>query len=288
MCVTDPGASATLRTTLTLATCGSAGQIWTTIGTGTNALPPGQTQTLTYDTEGRTASVSTPSGTSTNVSRYLYDADGNLLEQTSSVDGVDKTRILYLFGGAEQITLNVTAKTCTALRNYTGPDGTTITRSSNGTVTYQLANLQGTATTAINASTLAVTRRYYDPYGNPRGTKPATWVAPDENHGYLGQPTDYSSGLDLLGARNSGTTPPTPGSPPANSSPAMPSTPPPTPTPPSSASTPPPAPPTAGTSPSSNSTRTMLWRAAWRSWCTTPVAPLICARFLAMATSRIG
>ncbi|SDN20597.1 intein N-terminal splicing region/RHS repeat-associated core domain-containing protein [Actinacidiphila guanduensis] len=202
MCVTDPGASATLRTTLTLATCGSAGQTWTTIGTGTNALPPGQTQTLTYDTEGRTASVSTPSGTSTNVSRYLYDADGNLLEQTSSVDGVDKTRILYLFGGAEQITLNVTAKTCTALRNYTGPDGTTITRSSTGTVTYQLANLQGTATTAINASTLAVTRRYYDPYGNPRGTKPATWVAPDENHGYLGQPTDSSSGLDLLGARN--------------------------------------------------------------------------------------
>ena len=202
ICLTDPGASATLRTALTLATCGSAGQIWTTIGTGTSALPPGQTQTFSYDAEGRTATVTTPSGTSTNTSSYVYDADGGLLEQMSSVNGVDKTRILYLFGGAEQITLNVTAKTCTGLRNYSGPDGTAITRSSTGTVAYQLANLQGTATTAINADTLAVTRRSYDPYGNPRGTKPALWVAPDENHGYLGQPTDSTSGLNLLGARD--------------------------------------------------------------------------------------
>jgi RHS repeat-associated protein len=200
MCVTDPGASATIRTQLTLATCGSAGQTWTTAGTG--ATPPGRTQNLTYDAEGRTASVSTPSGTSTNTSKYLYDADGNLLEQTSTVSGTDKTRILYLFGGTEQITLNVSAKTWTGLRNYTGPDGTTITRSSSGTVTYQVANAQGTATTAIDASTLAVTRRSYDPYGNPRGTKPTTWVAADENHGYLGQPTDPTTGLNLLGARN--------------------------------------------------------------------------------------
>jgi len=200
MCVTDPGASATIRTQLTLATCGSAGQTWTTASTGTT--PPGRTQNLTYDAEGRTATVSTPSGTTTNTSKYLYDADGNLLEQTSTVSGTDKTRILYLFGGTEQITLNVSAKTWTGLRNYTGPDGTTITRSSSGTVTYQVANAQGTATTAIDASTLAVTRRSYDPYGNPRGTKPTTWVSTDENHGYLGQPTDTTTGLNLLGARN--------------------------------------------------------------------------------------
>ncbi|MET8788458.1 hypothetical protein [Streptomyces sp. NPDC004589] len=105
------------------------------------------------------------------------------------------TRILYLFGGTEQITLNVSAKTCTGLRNITGPDGTTVTRSSTGTVSY-------TATTAIDASSLEVTRRYYDPYGNPRGAKPTTWVASDENHGYLGKPTDTTTGLDLLGARN--------------------------------------------------------------------------------------
>ncbi|GGR85832.1 hypothetical protein GCM10010269_26220 [Streptomyces humidus] len=200
LCLTDPSASATKGTQLTATTCGGKGQTWTTVTTG--ALPAGQTQTFTYDAEGRTATVTTPSGTTSRTSTYLYDADGGLLEQTASVGGADKTRVLYLFGGAEQLTLDVAAKTCTALRYYAGPDGTRITRSSSGSVTYQVATSQGTATTAVDASTLAVTRRFYDPYGNARGTQPSAWVAADENHGYLGKPSDSVTGLDLLGARN--------------------------------------------------------------------------------------
>ncbi|MFJ7967103.1 ricin-type beta-trefoil lectin domain protein [Streptomyces sp. NPDC096324] len=200
MCLTDPAASATTGTQLTLTTCGGTGQTWTNAATG--AVPAGQSQTFTYDAEGRTATVATTSGTHTNTSKYLYDAQGGLLEQTAAVDGADKTRILYLFGGAEQITLNVSAKTWTGLRNITGPDGTTVTRSSTGTVSYQVANGQGTAVTAVDASTLAVTRRSFDPFGNPRGTKPSSWVAADENHGFLGQPADPVSGLNLLGARD--------------------------------------------------------------------------------------
>jgi RHS repeat-associated protein len=199
MCLTDPAASATTGTQLTLA-CGGTGQTWTNAATGT--LPAGQGQTFTYDAEGRTATVATTSGTHTNTSKYLYDAKGGLLEQTAAVDGTDKTRILYLFGGAEQITLNISAKTWTGLRNIIGPDGTTVTRSSTGTVSYQVANGQGTAVTAVDASTLAVIRRSFDPFGNPRGTKPSSWVAADENHGFLGQPADPVSGLNLLGARN--------------------------------------------------------------------------------------
>ncbi|MGW4979042.1 ricin-type beta-trefoil lectin domain protein [Streptomyces mirabilis] len=200
MCLSDPAASATKATQLTLTACGGKGQNWSTIAAG--ALPAGQTQTFTYDAEGRTATVSTPSGATDRTSKYLYDADGNLLEQTASVGGTDKTRVLYLFGGVEQLTLDVAAKTCTALRYYAGPDGTRITRSSSGGVTYQVANAQGTATTAVDASTLAATRRFYDPYGNPRGTEPPTWVSADENHGFLGMPGDPATGLDLLGARN--------------------------------------------------------------------------------------
>lgn len=200
VCLTDPSASATNGTQLTIATCGSSGQVWTNAATG--ALPAGQTQTFTYDAEGRTATVATGDGTHTNASKYLYDADGQLLEQTAAVDGVDKTRILYLFGGSEQITLNVSAKTFTGTRYLKGPDGTVVSRSSTGAVTYQIANAEGTATTAVDASTLAVTRRAFDPWGNPRGTQPAIWVSADENHGFLGQPADPVTGLNLLGVRN--------------------------------------------------------------------------------------
>ncbi|OIJ68462.1 polymorphic toxin-type HINT domain-containing protein [Streptomyces mangrovisoli] len=200
LCLTDPGASATNATQLTIATCGGSGQTWTNAATG--AVAAGQSQTFTYDAEGRTSTVATTSGTHTSTSKYLYDAQGDLLEQTAAVDGTDKTRILYLFGGAEQITLNVSAKTWTGLRNIDGPDGTTITRSSSGSVTYQIANGQGTSVTSVDAASLAVTRRSYDPWGNPRGTKPTSWVAPDENHGFLGQPADPTTGLNLLGARD--------------------------------------------------------------------------------------
>ncbi|QMU68363.1 polymorphic toxin-type HINT domain-containing protein [Streptacidiphilus sp. P02-A3a] len=178
-------------------TCGSGGQTYTPNSTG-NAVLPGQTQTLTYDAEGRPATVTTPSGTTSQISSYLYDAEGNLLEETSGA-----TTILYLFGSTEQLTKIGTG--VTGQRSYTGPDGTVITRSTGGstpggTVVYQLSNAQGTATTTISSttSTPTITRRYYDPYGNPRGTTPSTW--PDLE-GYLGKPTDATSGLDLLGAR---------------------------------------------------------------------------------------
>ncbi|MET7620667.1 ricin-type beta-trefoil lectin domain protein [Streptomyces sp. NPDC005408] len=200
MCLTDPGASATKGTQLTLAACGSAGQAWDTAETG--AVPAGQTQTLTYDSAGRTATVTTGNGSTSSTSKYLYDADGGLLLQTAAVGGTDKTRVLYVFGGAEQITLNVAAKTWTGLRHYQGPDGTVVTRTSAGAVSYQLPAMHGTTTTSIDAVSLIATRRYFDPYGNARGPKPGSWVSPDENRGFVGQPLDAAAGLNLLGARD--------------------------------------------------------------------------------------
>ena len=204
MCLADP-AGAAKGTQLQILACGGADQTWNTpasaTSTSTGTTPAGQSQNYTYDAEGRTSSVSTTSGANTLTTSYLYDAGGNLLEETSSKNGTAQTRILYLFGGAEQITLNVPNKSWTALRTYVGPDGTTITRTSAGSVSYQVANTQGTAETSIDASSLAVTRRYYDPYGNPRGPQPTTFVSPDDNQGFLGKPTDTTSGLDLLGAR---------------------------------------------------------------------------------------
>ncbi|MFE2111504.1 RHS repeat-associated core domain-containing protein [Kitasatospora sp. NPDC059463] len=47
-----------------------------------------------------------------------------------------------------------------------------------------------------------MTRRPFDPYGNVRGDgQPQAWTG---NNGYLGQPVDRSTGLNLLGHRNYG------------------------------------------------------------------------------------
>ncbi|PYC84021.1 hypothetical protein C7C46_08050, partial [Streptomyces tateyamensis] len=149
-------------------------------------------QSFTYDAEGRTATVTTTAGVSNPLTTgYLYDASGGLLLQR----GPNST-VLYLFGGAEQLTL--TGSTVSGLRYYPNPDGTVIVRSSSGTVTYQPTNIQGTAQLQVDYSTLAITRRSFDPYGSPRGVVPPSWA---DNHGYLGKPTDSTTGLNLLGAR---------------------------------------------------------------------------------------
>lgn len=142
---------------------------------------------LGYDQRGRTSSVTSGGGTSA----YLYDADGSLLIQR------DPGRTtLYLDGGAEELTL--AGGTVTGQRYYAEPGGTTIVRSSGATLSYELANGQHTALESVDASSLAITRRYFDPYGNPRGAAPTAW--PDQ-HAFVGQPADQNTSLDLLGAR---------------------------------------------------------------------------------------
>ena len=106
--------------------------------------------------------------------------------------------ILYLPYG-EEIHLNTGNGSATGLRFYTAsPDGVVLVRSSAGILSYELTDTLNTATTTVNASTLAYTQRYMDPYGNARGTVPTSW--PDQ-HGYLNQPADPATGLSLLGAR---------------------------------------------------------------------------------------
>ncbi|MFD4532919.1 ricin-type beta-trefoil lectin domain protein [Kitasatospora sp. NPDC058397] len=190
LCLDIPGTSSTAGTRVALWTCNQGpNQKW---GPGGTQPTAGTTQAFTYNAEGRTETVTTSNGDST--SRYLYDARGNLLIQRGS-DGT----VLYLFGGAEQLTLSVDGAAVTGKRYYQQPDGTSIVRSSAGGLTYELTNPQNTSTLQIDAASKAITRRAFDPYGSPRGTVPASWA---DNHGYLGKPVDTNSGLNLLGARN--------------------------------------------------------------------------------------
>ncbi len=161
----------------------SVGNIKT--GSSPPAAPPGAT--IKYNVLGEVSSVTV--GTST--TNYLYDANGNLLLQSGSASST-----LYVDGGAEEIT--ATGSTLSGIRIFSdAPDGTTVDESSTGTITYQVVNQQSTSLESINASTLAISRRYDDPWGNQVGGS-ATW--PD-NLGYIGQPTEPLTGFDLLGAR---------------------------------------------------------------------------------------
>ncbi|MGW2397781.1 RHS repeat domain-containing protein [Kitasatospora sp. NPDC001664] len=186
--ITTTGPTGTTTLTPQYDTAGNTKSRATTGATVTN-------QAFTYNAEGRTETVTTKNGTGPDQpTSYLYDADGGLLVQRGPT-----ANVLYLFGGAEQLTLDKNTDTVSGIRHYANPDGTTIVRSSNGTLTYQPANPQNTAQLQIDATNLTITRRAFDPYGNPRGTTPSTWA---NNRGYLGQPTDTTTGLNLLGARN--------------------------------------------------------------------------------------
>jgi RHS repeat-associated protein len=57
---------------------------------------------------------------------------------------------------------------------------------------------QGTQTLAINSTTLAVTERFYDPYGNAVGTAASAWPG---DQGFQNGTADTATGLTDVGAR---------------------------------------------------------------------------------------
>jgi len=144
-----------------------------------------QSQSLSWDDAGRLSSLTaTAGGTS-----YLYNADGNLLLQKDP-----GSTTLYL--GDEQIVL--AGKTLSGTRYYTIGGVTIAARGSSGSVDYLFGDREGTAVLSVDSSTQAVTRRYYDPYGNPIGTAPPSWPG---DKGFVGGTDDPATALTNLGAR---------------------------------------------------------------------------------------
>ena len=183
---TSPGGSTTTRPTYN-----ADGEETTVTNASTGASPPAGPDTftgITYNAQGQVASVATPTGKAT----YLYDASGSLLLQNDP----NGTSTLYLDAGAEQITASGTS--LSGERILTAPDGTDVVRSSSGSISYTTANQLNTAVEVVNAATLSITRRYFDPWGDPVGTVPSSWA---DDLGYVGKPADPATGLDLLGAR---------------------------------------------------------------------------------------
>jgi RHS repeat-associated protein len=159
-------------------------------GDTTSITAPGSTQNLSWNDQGQLSSVTT-TGLNAGTSSYIYDADGDLLLQSDP-----GSVTLYLPG--EQLVLSTASGTVTGTRFYSLGGVVVAARTSAGAVYYLVGDEQGTDLLVIDASDLAVTRRYYDPYGQPLGTPPGSWPG---DRGFVGGTTDPATGLVNLGAR---------------------------------------------------------------------------------------
>ncbi|GAA3233025.1 RHS repeat-associated core domain-containing protein [Dactylosporangium siamense] len=135
-------------------------------------------QTLTWDNEGHLGTVADSAGTTT----YIYDADGNRLIAREPAGAT-----VYLPG----FEVRKAGGTVTCTRYY----GTVASRTATG-VTWLGTDHHNTGQVAVDAGTLATTRRKTDPFGNPRGADP-TWP---NSRGFVDGTRD-GTGLTHLGAR---------------------------------------------------------------------------------------
>ncbi|MGW1530337.1 RHS repeat-associated core domain-containing protein [Streptomyces sp. NPDC002159] len=170
--------------------------------TGNTTTRPGTqaTQTLTWNSEGKLATSSEPAAGSKPATgtKYLYDADGTLLiRRPTTTDG---ETVLYL--GATEVHLKVTGsgatKALTGSRYYSAAGQTIAVRTSSTKVTFLAGDNHGTSSLAFEAGTSTLAKRYTSPFGASRGTPAPTW--PDDK-AFLGAPSDSSTGLTHLGAR---------------------------------------------------------------------------------------
>jgi RHS repeat-associated protein len=156
-----------------------------------------QNQNLTWSDNGKLLGIAvTPAGGgAAEDTGFVYDASGNQLIRTDP-----GTVSLYL--GDEELDLNASAGTVTGTRYYAigGQLVAATTSNGSGTTTAWLAgNSQNTEMIAIDATTLSVTRRWYDPYGNLIGTPPSAFPAGEQ--GFIGGTADAATSLTSLGVR---------------------------------------------------------------------------------------
>jgi RHS repeat-associated protein len=159
-------------------------------GTAANDCGAGATasnQTLTWNAEGRLATVTVGGQT---VQSNIYDADGGRIIRR---DAAGTT--LYLPG--QELRREGSTTTGTRYYQFSGAVGASRRGGSAVTnLTWLYTDHQGTQQTAINAGTQAVTIRRQTPYGTPRGGS-TPWV---NGKGFVGGDID-PIGLTHVGAR---------------------------------------------------------------------------------------
>jgi RHS repeat-associated protein len=145
---------------------------------------------LTQTPQGKLGSATIHAADGDKTTRYAYNADG---EEILRATPTGKT--LYLDDNEINTDAAGTAVT-TVTRYYTVNATTVASRTNPGTLTWLADDDQKTAQLAVDATTLAVTIRKQDPFGNPRGPTP-NWPNSRVFVGGTNEPT----GLIHLGAR---------------------------------------------------------------------------------------
>lgn len=150
---------------------------------GQTKARPGQT--LTWDPEGKLASVASAQGTE----GYLYDANGNLLISRDSAGAT-----LSVPSGQAHVDKNGKV---TGTRYYS-QGATRIGARTAAGLSYLFADNHGTDSLAVDAATLKVTKRRFDPFGDSRDAQPVAWTG---TRGFVGGTTDSAADLTTVGAR---------------------------------------------------------------------------------------
>ncbi|MGW0916236.1 polymorphic toxin-type HINT domain-containing protein [Streptomyces sp. NPDC002784] len=153
------------------------------------------THSHTWDDEGHLATSTAPNNI---VTKYLYDAAGNLLIRATE----NGERVLY--AGATELHLRADGTTW-AQRYYAGGGVTAALRSNeSGTSTfaYLTGDHHGTSTLAITPNTTQTfTRRHLTPFGADRGAPGGDTTTWPDDKGFLGKTRDTTTGLTHIGAR---------------------------------------------------------------------------------------
>ncbi|MEV0949670.1 polymorphic toxin-type HINT domain-containing protein [Promicromonospora sp. NPDC050249] len=162
----------------------------------------GDTQTLTWNPEGRVETVENADGTG---AEYLYDADGNrLIARNTTTDqaGAETTKSTLYLGHTEVTVSSAEPTTAKATRYVDVGGGHTALIDNGGNVTFVLADHHGTGQLSIDASDMAISQRRTTPFGVERGAGsvgPGQWAS---SRGFVGGYDDRAvTGLVSVGAR---------------------------------------------------------------------------------------
>ncbi|WP_229848732.1 RHS repeat-associated core domain-containing protein [Streptomyces melanogenes] len=199
------GTAASQPHPLSRTTSGSKTSTYAYDKTGNTTSRPGVQgqQSLSWDSEGNLTSTSEPAAGNKPAlaNSYLYDANGALLIRRAT--GGDGETVLYLGSTEVRLTVKGSAKSLAATRSYTAGEQVIAVRTVNAAtgvtkLSFLASDHHGTGTLALDATTLAVTKRYTAPFGGARGPASSAW--PDDKT-FLGKSSDQSTGLTHIGAR---------------------------------------------------------------------------------------